>query len=117
MKRLFAACAVATLSAACTPDISQAEASDLARDVAPLFQQKAFSNALPRISWPAGVVALKPKAVYLRREGLYVVTSSFLAQEHGVFIVNPTAGFTPTQGSDPSYTPVGHGVFTYRVAG
>jgi len=117
MKRLLAVCAVSVLGVACTPDISEAEASNLARDAAPLFQLKASAGSLPPTSWPAAVVALKPEAVYLRAEGLYITTSSFFTNERGVFVLNPTAGFTPTQGSDPSYKPVGHGVFVYRVAG
>ncbi len=105
------------LGVACTPDISEAEASNLARDAAPLFQRQTPAGSLPHTSWPAAVVALKPEAVYLRAEGLYIATSSFFTKERGVFVLNPTAGFTPTQGSDPSYKPVGHGVFIYRVEG
>ena len=117
MKRLLAVCAVCILGVACTPDISEAEASNLAHDAAPLFQRKVSAGSLPRTSWPAAVVALKPQAVHLRAEGLYIITSSFFTEERGVFVLNPAAGFTPTQGSDPSYEPVGHGVFVYRVAG
>ena len=117
MKRLLAVCAACILGVACTPDISEAEASNLARDAAPLFQRQASASSLPRTSWPAAVVALNPQAVYLRAEGLYITTSSFFTEERGVFVLNPTASFTPTHGSDPSYEPVSHGVFIYRLAG
>ena len=117
MRQLLAVCAVSILSVACTPDISEPESSNLARDAAPLFLRKASEGTLPRATWPASVVALKPVVVYLRAEGLYITTSSFFTEERGVFVLNPDAGFTPTQGSDPSYKPVGHGVFVYRVAG
>lgn len=53
----------------------------------------------------------------MRAEGLYITTSSFFTEERGVFVLNPTVQFSPTRGTDPSYKPVGHGVFVYRRAG
>ncbi len=117
MKRLLAVCVACILGAACTPHVSEADASTLAREAAPLLQRQAPARSLPSTSWPVSVAALKPRAVYLRAEGLYIITSSFFTDERGVFVLNPTAGFSPTRGTDPSYEPVGHGVFVYRRAG
>jgi len=117
MKRLLAVCVACFLGTACTPHVSEADASTLAREVAPLLQRQGSAGSLPRTSWPASVAALKPQAVYLRAEGLYIITSSFFTDERGVFVLNPMAGFSPARGTDPSYQPVGHGVFVYRRAG
>ena len=117
MKQVTVLAIVCVLSVGCTPRVSDSEASALAREVAPLLERHATAGPLPRESWPTSVATLKPKAVYVRNEGLYVTTWSFFVEERGVFILNPKVAFRPLRGTDPHYEPVGHGVFVYRIAG
>lgn len=116
MKRLCALAAVCALTAACSPHISDTEASTLAREVRPLLERHTV-GPLPREVWPASIVTLEPRAVYVRADGLYITTWSFFIEERGVFVANAKALFKPGRGTDPQYEPVGHGVFVYRIAG
>src|SRR5688572_18075517 len=74
------------------------------------------SGTVPPSQWPAPVANLKPERVYATPEGLYVVSSSFFVQEQGLFVPR-SASFTFQPGTDPSYTPIGPGVFSYRIKG
>jgi hypothetical protein len=116
-KRLAVVFIACVLSVACTPDVSHPEASTLAREVGLLLERRPAVGPLPRELWPSSVAKLKPQAVYVRAEGLYITTWSFFAQERGVFVLNPKAALTPVRGTDPHYEPVGQGVFVYRIAG
>jgi len=117
MKRLAALSVACLVSAGCTPHISDAEASALAREVSSLLQRHTKAGPLPRESWPASVANLKPQAVYIRAEGLYITTSSVFVGERGVFVPNSKVSFRPVRGTDPQYEPVSHGIFVYRIAG
>lgn len=105
----------ALLLAACSPQLSDLEAETLAREVAPLLVHRP-TGSLSRELWPASVVALDPKAVSLRDDGMYITTWSLFVQEGGVFIPNATMPH-PTRGSDPQVQPLGHGVFSYKISG
>ena len=117
MRRLTALSIACALIAACTPRISDAEALALAREVAPLFEHHTAVGPLPREVWPASVATLKPQGVYVRADGLYVVTWSLFVGERGVFVPKAKASFSANHGTDPQYEPVGHGVFVYRISG
>lgn len=115
--RAFTLLSVAVLLlAACSPRLSKLEAETLAREVASLLAHHT-RGALPRELWPASVVALRPKAVSLRDDGMYITTWSLFVQEGGVFI--PHAATTPlaTHGSDPQFESLGDGVFSYKISG
>jgi hypothetical protein len=117
MKRLLGICIVCFVLTACAPTVSESEASTLAREVAHLLEQQTKVGSLSSASWPPSVAVLKPQAVYLRAEGLYIKTSSFFTEERGVFVLNPKSAFSPTHGTDPSYKLVTERVFVYRSAG
>ncbi len=85
MKRLAVISIACVLSAACTPHISDAEASALAREVRPLLERHTAASPLPKEVWPASVAALKPRAVYVRADGLCITTGSLFVEERGVF--------------------------------
>jgi hypothetical protein len=62
------------------------------------------------------VAQLNPERVRAAPEGLYIVLSSTGVEERGLFLPR-AAGFTGSAGTDPSYTPIGQGVFSYHVKG
>jgi hypothetical protein len=66
--------------------------------------------------WPDAIARFKPERVYATPDGLYVVTSSFFVEEEGLFVPR-SADFAPQPGTDPSYTSLGTGVFSYRIKG
>jgi hypothetical protein len=102
------------------PHVSGVEADVVARDSANFLKGRcgtATSAEIPQSGWPSSLRALEPSNIRLEPEGLYVTTSSFLESEWGVFVPCEPATFAPKGGSDPRYTSVGSGVFTYYVAG
>ena len=74
------------------------------------------SGVVPASQWPPAIARLKPEQVYVAPEGLYVTTSSLFVQEWGLFVPR-AAGFAAQLGTDPSYTALGQGVFSYHVKG
>ena len=73
---------------------------------------------VPPSEWPAGVVDLVgPKAIWVRPEGVYMITSSFFVEERGLFVPREPSKVVASPGTDPSYEPVALDVFTYYVAG
>jgi hypothetical protein len=106
---------LAVLVAGCTPSVSPHQANAIFAASTPLLDHAAGDIAAS--DWPPAVVALKPERVYRRAEGIYICTSQFFVEEHGVFVLDPTAPFTPESGADPSYDPVISGIFIYRIAG
>jgi len=113
VKRQLAICIASVALAACTPSITESDATILEGEVASLLEQ----GSLSILALPPSVAALKPQAVYLRPEGLYIKTSSFFTEESGVFVLNPDAAFSPARGTDPSYELVTERVFIYRIPG
>jgi len=59
-----------------------------------------------------------PSRVYLRDEGLYIVTFSFFVEAHGFFIPRPTNSESRSlENGDPSYKHIGNGVYRFRIKG
>ena len=105
----------ALLAVACSRTPEPAQVSALAA-VAPSLLSQAATGEIARSQWPAGIAGLEPERVRVAPEGLYVVLSSVGVEEHALFV--PSApGFAASPGTDPSYTALGQGVFSYHVKG
>ena len=50
-------------------------------------------------------------------EGLYIETSSSLAEEAGVFVPRNPEAFHPESGKDPEYKLISGIVYSYRIRG
>lgn len=57
-----------------------------------------------------------PQAIRIETDGVYIRIGGFYVTEHGFFVPLDPA-FKPPQGGDPSYTPLGEGVWRYDIAG
>ncbi len=101
--------------AACSPRLQPSDLASLASAAPALLQDPLQAGDIPASKWPAAIARLKPDRVYATPDGLYIATSSFFVQEWGLFV--PRSGFTPQQGTDPSYTSIGQGIFSYHVKG
>jgi hypothetical protein len=102
--------------AACSRTPAPQELAELASVAAAVLRANPRTGPVPASQWPAPLGRLKPEMVYVTPEGLYVVTSSFFVEEEGLFVPR-SAGFAVHPGTDPSYTPLGPGVFSYRIKG
>lgn len=98
-----------------------------------LLLLSACSNALPKtdlkgLAEEARIIAnnatvetdvidgLNARSVDVQPDGVYIVMGGFFVTQYGFFVPhNPD--FTPTKGSDPSYTPLGDGVWRFDFAG
>lgn len=86
-------------------------------EVAPeLMHQTPAGAQLPPDRWPAELKALEPKRVYATQDGLYIVTSTFLVQEEGLFLPRSTA-FVPRLGNDPEFGFIIDGLYSYELKG
>jgi len=72
---------------------------------------------LSKARWPRTVASLDPEMVMVCKDGVYVTLRVFFAEEWGYFVPRDPGRFHPKAGSDPAFTPLGSGVFWYRVAG
>ena len=99
--------------AACGRTPPPSELADLA-SAAPALMRK--SGMVPASQWPPEIARLKPNQVYVAPEGMYITTSSLFVQEWGLFVPRASE-FAAQPGTDPSYTLLGQGVFSYHVKG
>jgi hypothetical protein len=114
-KPLVAAILTALLASGCGRTPQGAQLVALAA-TAPGLLSETRSGEIPKSKWPSGVAQLDPESVRAAPEGLYVVLSSAGVEEHGLFVPR-AAGLAGSAGTDPSYTPIGQGVFSYHVKG
>ena len=101
---------------ACTPTPpNDAVLAELAA-LAPALLKQYQSSLIPADKWPLTIVRLKPRHVLANSTGLYIARSHFFVLESGLFV--PRApDFAPKEGTDPSYSPLTSGVFSYRISG
>ena len=100
--------------AGCGPDAEELAA--LQRVAPRLLQAAPPSGPVPPGQWPPAVEALHPESVYARPEGIYIVTSTFFVQEKGVFLPR-SPEFDAVPGSDPEFTRLIQGVYSYTIRG
>jgi hypothetical protein len=116
LSRIAAVTILIAALAACGRTPPPSELADLALATPALLRDFPQMGVVPESKWPPAVARLDPERVYVAPDGLYITTSSFFVQEWGLFV--PRApGFTAHPGTDPSYTSVGQGVFSYYIAG
>lgn len=109
--------AALVLLAGCAPNLSPSEIQALARDATDVLANHPAPSIIEAKDWPASIAALDPEAVFVSVDGLYVVTTSFLASEWGVFVPLSTKHPSPGSGNDPSYTLIAEGVYTFHISG
>lgn len=115
-RTLFVAILAAAMAVGCarTPDSTQL--AQLAAAAPAIFSQATPDGDISAKHWPPAVAKLNPERVYRSSDGLYLVLSSSFVDERGLFVPR-SAGFSGGTGTDPSYTLVGQGVFSYRIKG
>lgn len=57
-----------------------------------------------------------PQGIRVEADGVYIKTGSLFVTEWGFFVPLDPA-FKPAEGGDPSFTPLGEGVWRYDIAG
>ena len=105
---LFGACVRA-------PSVSESEAAAFEAAARALLARGSVGEASS--AWPAEIRALKPNAVRVTAEGIYVVTSSWFVEEAGLFVPRDSSAFVPASGGDPEYERLYGNVFSYRIRG
>ena len=115
-RTLLVAILAATMVVSCTHTPDSTQLAQLAAAAPTVLSQTASDGDISVGQWPPAIAALRPQRVYISPDGLYLVLSTSFVEEHGLFIPR-SAAFAGGTGTDPSYTSVGHGVFSYRVKG
>lgn len=105
------------LLAGCTPHLSEFQVDAIARDAPTVIANYHAPSIIEPSDWPASIAALNPEGVFVSVDGLYIVTTSFLASQWGVFVPCSPKGFSPATGHDPTYTLVANGVYTFHISG
>ena len=62
------------------------------------------------------IESLKPEYVDVQPDGVYIKIGGFFVTQFGFFVPHDPA-FKPAEGGDPSFTPLGEGVWRYDFAG
>ena len=124
--RLWAVCCLAATVIGCAP----APTHDHAKLAAIAGETKAFLSfmaAHPKAD-PKADLYLMPISETMRSlgitafhgtpdDGLYLVVDHFFTHEWGYFVPGHPEDFTASDSDDPSYTPLGEGVFWYEIEG
>lgn len=85
--------------------------------VAPqLMQDAPATGPLPPDQWPVELKAFDPERVYATPDGLYIVTSTFFAEEKGLFLPRQRA-FSAALGKDPEFRQIVDGLYSYEIKG
>jgi hypothetical protein len=98
-----------------TPSVSESEAARLEAVASAWLARGSVDDA--SAAWPAEIQALKPNAVRVTSQGVYVVTSSSFVEEAGLFVPRDPSAFVPDPGGDPEYKKLYGNVFSYRIRG
>ena len=101
--------------AACTPRLSDAETERIASEARALLDDHPGAAQIDSAKLPPAISATRPNVVSTP-EGLYIQSTRWLTSEWGLFVPR-AAGFAPKAGADPSYEPVRHGLYRYRIVG
>ena len=107
-----------TFLSGCSPSLSGAEADGLAADSRPLLNARCGSpGPVSPMHWPESVRLQQPQSVWVKADGLYVATSSFMESEWGIFVPCKPEQFRATPGTDPSFEKLGESAYSYHLAG
>jgi hypothetical protein len=107
-----------TFLTGCSPSLSGAEADGLAADARPLLNAMCGSaGPVSPVNWPESLRLQKPQSVWVKADGLYIATSSFMASEWGIFVPCKPEQFKATPGTDPSFEKLGESAYSYHLAG
>jgi hypothetical protein len=115
-KTLLVAILAATMTVGCTRTPNSTQLAQLTAAAPAVLSQATPDGDISAEYWPPAVATLSPERVYSSPDGLYLVLSSSFVRERGLFVPRST-GFAGGTGTDPSYTSVGQGVFSYRIKG
>ena len=109
---------LASLATACTykPSLPPSDAERVFVQGTALLSQHP-AGSIERAKWPSAIAALRPKSVYVAKDGLYIRTSIFFVEERGFYVPHSSASVVVTPTTDPSYEPLAAGVFTYLIKG
>lgn len=101
-----------------------ARVPDLDSDVVAIVSDEALKvltlaeiGKLDRRYWPDGIASLNPRSVFVRPEGLYIVTGRRLVESWGYFVARDVQAFAAPRRGDPSYEKISHSLFRYRITG
>jgi hypothetical protein len=103
----LAAIALMTLSA-CGDALPKADLKGIAEEARMIANNATVETTV--------IEDLKPRRVRVEPDGVYIAIGGFFVTEYGFFVPR-LVNFTPTSGGDPSYTPLGEGVWRYDIAG
>jgi hypothetical protein len=73
--------------------------------------------SVPPNRWPKSIAALRPLSVGVRLDGIYIEMRQFFVEESGYFVLSKESHFDPSRRGDPSYKPLGDGVWWYHISG
>src|SRR5262245_12775841 len=104
------------LCSACTPQLSDAQAARIAAEGRLVLAQYPSSGRVDSARLPPAIAAIRPKAVYVKPDGLYIQSATWFTSEWGYYVPR-SANFSPSVGSDPRYEVIREGLYRYHVAG
>lgn len=109
--------ASAALFAACgrVPPVAEADAARIELAAVLLLAEEPVQSGSD--TWPEAIRRLNPKSLRVTSDGLYIVTSLWLADEAGLFVPRHPESFSPVTGVDPEFQRLHGAVYSYRIRG
>lgn len=98
------------------PDIDPTTADELAATTDTWCEQLP-DRTIPPNEWPDAVRQLRPQAVRVTPEGVYLERGSLFVQSWGVFVLRSGTAFRPATDTDPSYHLLRGRLYWYEVKG
>lgn len=106
--RLSLAAVVLLCLAACSNALPEADLKGLAEEARMMANNATIETT--------AIEGVHPQSIRIEADGVYIKTGSLFVSEWGFFVpLDPT--FKPAKGGDPSFTPLGEGVWRYDTAG
>jgi hypothetical protein len=118
--RLGAVLRVALIAGAifgCSRAVNTTALRSVSMEATPLLQANQGAETIDERQWPPSIRKLHPIFIHTDRAGLYVAMHHLFVSESGYFIPRNAATFVATQGTDPSYVPLGGGAYWYKIEG
>lgn len=98
------------------PHVGEAEAEELERAVAG-WPEGGTRRDVPSGEWPPAVRRLKPVAVRVDLEGVYLTCGTLVVEAWGLFVPRAGMEFGPRPNTDPSYEHVRGRVYRFTIRG
>jgi hypothetical protein len=90
---------------------------EAAESVRTVGERSAVNAQLPEAAWPDAIRLLKPQAVFVGRQGVFVRLKSSFTTESGVLVAFAGISIPTERGQDPAFARLADRIYWYEIKG